>query len=143
MVEGVVRLTYHRPQEHFVHTNIYAVSYKLFWEYLRYMQLQFSALRLSFSLCSCSCPIFPGILLNMRLQPAKKLGVIYFMKLQLWRFSELISHMFLGGWYRHPQKHYIPKKKKTKIGEPARHQNLPHIHQSPAKVVTSTRGEFW
>ena len=49
------------------------------------MQLQFSALRPLFSLCGCTCPIFPGILLNMHLQPSK-----------IWK---LTSHNSLGGWY--------------------------------------------
>ena len=48
--------------------KMYAVNYKLFWEDL---QLQFSAPRQEFSLCSCSCPILPGIILNMHLQPSK------------------------------------------------------------------------
>ena len=29
----------------------------------------------------------------------KIIGIIYFMRLQFWRFSELILHKFLGGGY--------------------------------------------
>ena len=35
------------------------------------MQLQSLALRQLFSLCSCTCPSFPGILLGMHLQLSK------------------------------------------------------------------------
>ena len=42
---------YHPPPK------IYAVSHELFWEYFQDMQLQFSALRQSFPLCSCTGPL--------------------------------------------------------------------------------------
>ena len=57
------------------------------------MQLQLSALREVFSLCSCTCAIFPGGAFARRICSFQEIGNIYFMQLQFWSLSELFRRM--------------------------------------------------
>ena len=72
------------------------------------MQLHFLALRHLLTLCSCTCPTFPGMTFNMHLQ-LSNYGMFLFMQLQFWSLFVLPCPSFpCLFWKRQgkpPEKH--------------------------------------
>ena len=91
-----IGVNYHPPE-------IYAVNSELFWEYLRYAVTIFSSETIIFFM-QFHLPCFSWDSSQYAFAAFKHLG-FFFLQLQCWRFSELISHNLLGGWKGRALKH--------------------------------------
>ena len=75
--------------------KMYAVICKMLWEYLRYAVAIFDPRDNDF-LYAVALVLFSLGFLSVYISGFQILGNIYYMQLQFWSFSELISHKLLG-----------------------------------------------